>query len=41
MTACRGWKKFFFFPGSGNVSGLPCPSPKQAGKVGALPAPSL
>lgn len=30
-----GLKKFFFSPGSGNVSGLPCPSPKQAGKAAA------
>lgn len=30
-----GLEKFFFSPCSGNVSGLPCPSPKQAGKAAA------
>lgn len=30
-----GLEKIFLFPGSGNVSGLPCPSPKQAGKAAA------
>lgn len=34
-----GLKKIFLFPGSGNVSGLPCPSPKQAGKAAARQTP--
>lgn len=30
-----GLEKIFLFPGSGNVSALACPSPKQAGKAAA------
>ena len=33
MTARRGWKKFFFSPGSGNVSGLPARPQSRPGKL--------